>query len=318
MGGDAPDPPDPNVQAAAQGASNVRTARVQAQLNRPNVYTPYGSTTWERWPGSNKYTQRITPKPIVERLINKDLRQSEALSDSTNDAMRRVGSTFRQGVDYDSAPRVRTPEELLASGMAATPQSDAETYQKVSDSVYNQATSRLDPRFEQAQSQMNSQLAAQGITQGSEAYNREVDNFNQAKNDAYNQAQYSATQQADSVLQNQFQRGMASAQLPNQLARQNYALERGARQDYIGEQMDNRQMLLNELNALRTGAQVNNQPVAGQGAQGMSQVGVDGVPVGQYMNQAYQGNLAGWQQDQSNRNSMIGAGASIAAAGLAF
>jgi hypothetical protein len=62
----------------------------------------------------------------------------------------------------------------------------------VQDAVYNQATSRLDPRFKQAQDDIAARLAAQGISENSDAYRREQDNFGRTKNDAYNQAVFNA------------------------------------------------------------------------------------------------------------------------------
>lgn len=60
--------------------------------------------------------------------------------------------------------------------------------QRVQNAVYNQATSRLDPRFQQQESDLAARLANQGISNDSEAYRREMDNLGRTKNDAYNQA----------------------------------------------------------------------------------------------------------------------------------
>ncbi len=64
--------------------------------------------------------------------------------------------------------------------------------QRMSDAVYQQAASRLDPRFQQIDAQQRSRLAAQGITENSDAYRRALDNVSRDRNDAYNQATYSA------------------------------------------------------------------------------------------------------------------------------
>lgn len=65
---------------------------------------------------------------------------------------------------------------------------------RVADSVYSQAASRLDPQFSQADSDFRARMAAQGISENSDAYRRELDNMGRTKNDAYNQAVYSAQQ----------------------------------------------------------------------------------------------------------------------------
>ncbi|MEQ8346890.1 MAG: hypothetical protein RIB84_15760 [Sneathiellaceae bacterium] len=43
-----PAPPDPAAAAQAQGAANLDAARQAAQLNRYDVYTPYGAQTWQQ------------------------------------------------------------------------------------------------------------------------------------------------------------------------------------------------------------------------------------------------------------------------------
>jgi hypothetical protein len=65
---------------------------------------------------------------------------------------------------------------------------------KVANSVYQQAASRLDPQYAQSDSDLKSSLAAQGISENSDAYRRAQDNQARAKTDAYNQANYSAIQ----------------------------------------------------------------------------------------------------------------------------
>jgi hypothetical protein len=82
--------------------------------------------------------------------------------------------------------------EMSFAGAPDMPTSDETTRQKVSDAIYNRATSRLDPRFEQAQSDLDAKLAAQGITQGSAAYDREMQNMAMDRNDAYSNAMYDA------------------------------------------------------------------------------------------------------------------------------
>ena len=82
------------------------------------------------------------------------------------------------------------------SGVSRLPGTDdfSKESQQINDAVYNQATSRLDPRFQQEQSAMAASLAAKGVTEGSSAYNKAMDQFNRSKNDAYNQAQFSGIQ----------------------------------------------------------------------------------------------------------------------------
>lgn len=65
---------------------------------------------------------------------------------------------------------------------------------RVQDAVYGQATSRLDPAFEQQQRQLATSLASKGVSENSEAYRRAMDQFARQKTDAYNQATFSGIQ----------------------------------------------------------------------------------------------------------------------------
>ena len=97
------------------------------------------------------------------------------------------------------------------------------------DDIYNKSyetqTARLDPQWEHSQEMAENKLVNQGLRPGTEAYDNAMRNFNVGKNDAYSQAR----QNAISTMPQSFQLAPAARNQP-----------------------------LNELNALRTGAQVTN------------------------------------------------------------
>jgi hypothetical protein len=90
--------------------------------------------------------------------------------------------------------------DLNYSGLTALPGTSdfGGEQQKMADTVYQQAASRLDPQWQQSDSDLRSRLAAQGISENSDAYRRAIDNEARAKTDAYNQAQYTAQQAGSS------------------------------------------------------------------------------------------------------------------------
>lgn len=102
---------------------------------------------------------------------------------------------------------------------------DLSSVQKVADQSYTDQTSRLDPQWNQRKQQFDQQMANQGISAGGEAYDNASRDFGQQRNDAYTQARQQAT-----------------ANMPQtyQLANSIY------------------QQPLNQLNAIRTGAQIQN------------------------------------------------------------
>lgn len=80
--------------------------------------------------------------------------------------------------------------------------------------AYGQATSRLDPQFAQREESLRAQLANQGLDPGSEAFNAEMSNFGNARNDAYTSAMNSAIGQGTTAGNAIFQQGVQSQQLP--------------------------------------------------------------------------------------------------------
>ena len=122
------------------------------------------------------------------------------------------------------------------SDMQGTP-FDYGSVKDTQDAAYKGYTSRLDPMWSQASQSNDAKLANQGIVQGSEAYNNAMRTFNQGKNDAYQQAITGAINTAPQTLQ------MAQAL---------------------------RSQPLNELNALRTGSQVQNPQFSGYANQGQT------------------------------------------------
>lgn len=87
---------------------------------------------------------------------------------------------IQQGLDYSGLGTLPGYNDYGAEG------------QRMADSVYKQAASRLDPRFKAIEDEQRARLAAQGITENSEAYRRDLDNTSRDRNDAYNQAIYSS------------------------------------------------------------------------------------------------------------------------------
>lgn len=81
------------------------------------------------------------------------------------------------------------------------------------NAAYGQATSRLDPQWQQREQATAAQLANQGLTPGSMAYNAQMQNQNMARNDAYSQALYNAQTGAGNAA---FGQAMQANQQPYQ------------------------------------------------------------------------------------------------------
>lgn len=128
----------------------------------------------------------------------------------------------------------------------------------VANRAYETMTSRLDPQWEQREGAERTRLANQGLTSGGEAYGNAMREFGQQRNDAYQQANLGA---------------IATMPQTYQLATSAY------------------NQPLNIMNALRTGAQIQNPQFQGPGmgtnylgaAQGQNQydLGLYNTGVGQ-------------------------------------
>lgn len=253
----------------------------------------------------------------------------------------RLRNLYAQDFNYDSAPAMPTANEA--------------TRQRVEDALYGRSTARLDPRFSQGQDQLNSSLAAQGITQGSEAYNRELQNFNNAKNDAYSSAMNDAITGSDDAMQRLFgmelqarQQGVNEANtlrtLPTQeaaaLAGISNGLDTSSRNWYGAETAqetakDN--SVANEFNLQRTNNQdqfnntvamrnqiLNELNALRTGAQAQapnfastqSGANVAASPIAQSVYNSYQGDLANYQTSVGSNNAMLGGLTSLGSAAM--
>jgi hypothetical protein len=93
--------------------------------------------------------------------------------------------------------------------------------QQAADTAYQSATRYLDPQFQRQQSGLESQLANQGITRGSEAWNNAMNQFGENKNQAYDQARSQAYTQglsgANQALNTMFQQSALDTSRQNAL-----------------------------------------------------------------------------------------------------
>lgn len=156
----------------------------------------------------------------------------------------RLNALYQTDFNYDSAPRmpevqrINSPLPQVREIDSPLPSANNSVRQSVEDALYSRQASRLDPRWQQSEDRLQSSLAAQGITQGSEAYNRETANFARDRNDAYSNAILDAIAGGGAEMQRQFGMDMAGRQ-------QEFAENNAA----FGQESANRQQLFNENNA---------------------------------------------------------------------
>ena len=211
----APPAPDYAGAAIAQGAANIDAARATSRLSNPE---------WDNAEGSRRIQYGIDGDPDRVRIV---------------DTMSPVAAQqygIQQGINTNllntaSAGLNRVSQQMATPfDMSRVPQVDARNEQ-TRQAVAQALMGRLQPQFDKDENSARTRLANQGITQGSEAWNDEMNRLTQAKNDAMMQAQMQAG-------------GEASRMFGDQSA---------ARQQAIQEQAYLRNLPLSEINALRTG-----------------------------------------------------------------
>lgn len=303
----APTPSDPRVVAQAQTASNQQTAETQASLNNTDTRGPTGSVTYSQT-APDRWLQTTALSPAEQQTYDLSKQAENASLGIANQQTARVGNALGQTLDTSGLPALTgagsgptlnnsitayqnqgsfNPGQSV-QGQINTPD-QATALQQAQNAVYSQATSRLDPQYAQMQEQLDTKLANQGLGGNSTAAINAQDTFNRGRNDAYNQANYSAIG-AGNQLQNQlFDQSATQGQFANQAAGQQYAQNQGA-VDFANQAGNqtlqnqtsaqgfnnaaNQQLYSNQL----AGAQVNNA-ARGQGLQ--EQAYVQNQPINQ-------------------------------------
>lgn len=194
----------------------MEAAQATAHLNNPNVISPYGTQTVTYNGNDPTVTQTFSPEQ--QKLYEQQTAVKQAL-----------GGLGLQGAD---ALKAILGRNLDLSGMPQAPGS----YDNVRQNVIDAMMGRANKGFAQREDDVRSQLIAQGIRPGTEAYSREMTRIDQARNDA--------RQQADIA-------GGAEAQRA-------YGMDAERRRTAIAELLSQRQVPLNEITALMSGSQVNN------------------------------------------------------------
>jgi hypothetical protein len=154
--------------------------------------------------------------------------------------------------------------------------------QQATDALYKANTQYLDPQFAQSQAKMESQLANQGITRGSEAYNNAMLNFNNQKQQAYTDARNQAIGQGTAAAQGLFGMGLQGAQFGNTSLGQQFG------QNVTAQQLANASAGQNNANA-QTNMGLTNAALGQQFGQNVTSANFANAAQQQAYNQA-QGN----------------------------
>ena len=283
---DSPPPPDYTGAANATAAGNLAQQRIATTANRVNQYTPYGNSTYSQIGGqiqdptayqnalsdyqkSGGFLGGATPGGWGNSPTGADSGAGSTWTPATGGLwgapvgpppnradfmMNNPDSQWRQDITLSPAGQQLLDRQNRTSSQLAGLQDAA--VQRVGDAansplpgVYNPQEdtnnardlilARMEPALNRDQEALRTQLVNQGFSPNSQAFTTSMDQFGRQKNDAYQQASLSG------INLGQQQQAMRYAQA-----------------------LQNRGIPLNELNAIRTGSQVQNPNFSGVPQQG--------------------------------------------------
>ena len=230
---DPPEPPDYTAAAEQTAAGNLELVEAQTAANRPNQYTPWGSSEWSQDAEGN-WSQNINLSGPQQGALDDQMNIQGARSGLGLDMFDRVGEEFGSPMDWDQFGEYQSG---LGSGDDAR--------QNAIDEMYGQATSRLDPMWEQNTENQLDQLRNQGLRPGDEAFDNATERLENQKTDAYSQAMFAAVRHGGAEGSRVFDINRSSA-----------AFDNTVRQSQISEEMQRRGFSLNEINAILSGQQI--------------------------------------------------------------
>lgn len=177
----SPKAPDPVKTAEAQSGMNRDTAQTQQLTNMVNQIGPDGSLIYTQT-GSNSFVDSngktvTVPQYTATTSLSP---QQQAIKAQTDKASLNLGTIANERSNF------------LKSYLSKPFDVNADVEKK----IYDLGASRLDPRFEQQRDQLSTRLIASGIRPGTEAYDQQMGQFEQSRNDAYNQLALTGRQQA--------------------------------------------------------------------------------------------------------------------------
>ena len=225
-GGSAPPPPDYTGAAQATAAGNKEAAIAAQAGNMVNQYTPYGSVEYAQRGevnGTPLWSQTVNLSPEQQAAYKKDVAMNAALQDVGQQGLGYVQHALNKPLSFEQMQSLGTPGEIQ---------------QKASDAAYQNAMRYVEPRLQRQQASLENQLANQGITRGSEAWNAAMQDAAAQRENVYGQAQNAAYTAGLTGAQQAYQQGL------------------GTRQQQIAEAQTLQSNPLNMLNAVRTGSQM--------------------------------------------------------------
>lgn len=288
-----PQAPDPAKTAAAQTASNVKTAVAQSWLNSVNQKTPYGNLTYTPSTEGNggttiegqyvpTWTASQTLSPAGQKLQDTNMSTTQQTADLANQYAKRIATATANPYSYD--------------GLPAAPTFSQDYVNKATNDII----ARNQPQMDRDRANLEQRLADQGVGLNDPGYRTAFDQYQRGVNDFRLGAQTQGMGQAMNL----------------------YNLKGNSRDRAINEMANLRSQPINEVAALLgTGTSVQNPQFINSPQSAIQPTDVAGI-----YNNNYQTQMANYLQGQQMTNAqnaattggLFGLGGTVLGAGLKY
>ena len=216
----APPPVDVNAQAAAQTAGNIQTADEQAKLNNINTFSPFGTSLFTQNPNGS-YTLNQNLNSQLNDVFGSQANLAHLISGAGGPLVEAAGTTNATGganLVHNALSGVGNAVPtggLNFTGLPSLPSSASDFSNEVKnaqDAAYNTQAAYLKPQQAEEQSNLAQKLADQGISLGSDAYDRAMGDLSRSQTFANQQAQNAAVTAGNQEQQTLFGENLAGRQ----------------------------------------------------------------------------------------------------------
>jgi hypothetical protein len=198
----APSPPEP--------VDPREVARADAEFNRIDQYTPYGSLIFS---GPNRNVATLNLSPEMQGLMDTRFNVDQSMLDA---ALGRIGDLNQAPIDLGQFGPIQSDaglSEFNPTGLTELPGDMGSFRNRIEDNYFERANRLLEPQFARQEEALRGTLANQGLPTTSDAFLDQYSQFNTDRGNTYgnlaNEAVMYGGQEASRLLADAMaQRGM--------------------------------------------------------------------------------------------------------------
>jgi len=302
----SPAPPEP--------VDPWEVARADAEFNRIDQFTPWGSLTYS---GPNRSIANLNLTPEMQALTDTRFQTDQAMLDA---ALGRIGDLNQQPIDLSSFGPIQSDaglSEFAATGLPQLPGDMGDFRSRIEDAYFQRGRRLLEPQFARQEDALRDRLANQGLPTTSDAFLDQYGQFNVERGNTFanlaDQAVMAGGQEASRLLGDTMaQRGMlfgeqlTGSNFNNSVRQAAMQNQNAARVQALQEALGVRGNQFNELASLLGLQQV--QAPQMQNFFGPGQVDFMGAQALNAQQQQY-AHQAAMQQQQAGLGGLFGLGA---------